>query len=90
MTTRTITVFFDTTDRDNLGYVGQFDVPGRPGAAALLAVSLTPAGSCADGATPPAAVVRELRRELRLGRVRITWTRFDAASGGWTGTLAAR
>jgi hypothetical protein len=90
MTTRTVTVFFDTTDRDNLGYVGQFDVQGRPGVAAFPAVSLTPARRCADGAEPPAAVVRELRRELRLGRARITWTRLDVASGGWTGSLAAR
>jgi hypothetical protein len=85
----TVTVFFDTTDRDNLGYVGQLDVHGRPGVAAFPAVSLTPARRCADGSKPPAAVVRELRRELRLGRVAITWTRLDEASGGWTGTLAA-
>jgi hypothetical protein len=90
MTTRTVTIFFDTTDRHNLGYSGQLDVDGRPGVAAEPAVPLTFARRCASGAKPPATVVRELRRGLGLGRVRITWTRFDAESGGWTGALASR
>lgn len=89
MTTRTVTVFFDTTDRNNLGYSGQVDVDGRPGVAAAPAVPLTPARRCADGAQPPAAVVRELRLALGLGRAAIAWTRLNAASGGWTGTLRA-
>jgi hypothetical protein len=85
----TVTIFFDTTDRNNPGYSGQLDVDGRPGVAAEPgAVSLAGARRCADGAKPPAAAIRELRRALGLKRVVIRWTRFNLASGGWTGTLA--
>ena len=88
--TRTITVYFDTSDPSNLGYAGQLDIPGRPGVAAEPAVSLTSAWRCSHGAEPPAAAVRAVRREFNLQGVRITWARYDGAAQGWTGTFRTR
>ena len=85
--TRTITIFFDTSDDSNLGYAGQVDIPGRPGVAEEPAVSLSSARSCATGPKPPARVIAAARRELGLGRRAITWARYDGAAQGWTGTL---
>jgi len=89
----TITIFFDTSDTDNLGYSAQIDIPGRPGVADEPgAQSLGPSGAarrCASGPKPPARVQRAARRELGLGRTPIEWTRFNGAAEGWTGTLRA-
>jgi hypothetical protein len=85
--TRTITIFFDTSDSDNLGYSAQLDIPGRPGVADEPgAMSLGSAGAarrCASGPRPPARV------ELGIGRSPITWARYDGPAEGWTGTLRA-
>lgn len=88
--TRTITIFFDTSDPTNLGYSAQVDIPGRPAVAAEPAVSLTPARRCSPLAAPPAAAVRAARREFNLQGVRITWARYDGAAQGWTGTFRTR
>jgi hypothetical protein len=91
--TRTITIFFDTSDDSNLGYAAQVDIPGRPGVADEPgAQSLGPsvaARRCATGAKPPARVQRAARVELGLGRRAIAWARYDGAAEGWTGTLRA-
>lgn len=88
--TRTITIFFDTSDTDNLGYSAQLDIPGRPGVAAEPAVSLTSARRCSPAAEPPAAAVRAARRDFNLQGIRITWARYDGAAEGWTGTFRTR
>lgn len=92
--TRTITIFFDTSDGDDLGYSAQLDVPGRPGVADEPgALSLGPAGSarrCASGPTPPARVQRAARVKFGIGRTPIAWTRYDGAAEGWTGTFRTR
>jgi hypothetical protein len=89
--TRTITIFFDTSDSDNLGYSAQLDIPGRPGVADEPgAQSLGSAGAarrCASGPRPPARVQRAARVELGIGRTPILWARYDGAAEGWTGTL---
>jgi hypothetical protein len=91
--TRTITIFFDTSDDSNLGYSAQIDIPGRPGVADEPgAQSLGPSGAarrCASGPRPPARVQRAARVELGLGRSPITWARYDGPAEGWTGTLRA-
>lgn len=91
--TRTITIFFDTSDSDNLGYAAQVDLPGRPGVASEPgAMSLGSDGAarrCASGPKPPARVQRAARKELGIGRTPITWARYDGAAEGWTGTLRA-
>lgn len=89
--TRTITVYFDTSDPTNLGYAAQMDVPCRPGVADGPAVSLGRAGAarrCATGPKPPARVQRAARVTLGLGDARITWERLDTGDG-WTGTCGA-
>ena len=86
--TRTITIFFDTSDSDNLGYSAQLDIPGRPGVAEEPAVSLTPARRCASGPKPPAAVVKAARAALGLGDAAIDWERLDT-DNGWRGTCGA-
>jgi hypothetical protein len=89
--TRTITIFFDTSDDSNLGYSAQIDIPGRPGVADEPgAQSLGPSGAarrCASGPKPPARVQRAARVELGIGRTPITWARYNGAAEGWTGTL---
>jgi len=89
--TRTITIFFDTSDPTNLGYSAQLDISGRPGVADEPgAQSLGVSGAarrCASGRQPPARVTAAARRELALGRRAIAWQRYDGAAEGWTGTL---
>lgn len=89
--TRTITIFFDTSDPGNLGYSAQVDIPGRPGVADEPgAQSLGASGAarrCATGPKPPLRVQRAARTVLGVGRTPITWTRYDGAAQGWTGTL---
>jgi hypothetical protein len=91
--TRTITIFFDTSDDSTLGYSAQIDIPGRPGVADEPgAQSLGPSGAarrCASGPRPPARVQRAARVELGIGRTPITWARYNGAAEGWTGTLRA-
>lgn len=88
--TRTITIFFDTTDSSDLGYAVQHDIHGNPGMAAEAPVSLTSARRCATGAKPPAAVVAAARKELGLVRTPIVWARYDGDAQGWTGTFRTR
>jgi hypothetical protein len=88
--TRTITIFFDTSNSDNLGYSAQLDIPGRPGVASEPGVSLTGARRCSPAAEPPAAAVRAARRDFNLQGVRITWARYDGPAEGWTGTFRTR
>jgi len=89
--TRTITIFFDTSDPTNLGYSAQLDISGRPGVADDPgAQSLGVSGAarrCASGRQPPARVAAAARRELGLRRRAIAWQRYDGAAEGWTGTL---
>lgn len=86
--TRTITIFFDTSDDSNLGYSAQLDIPGRPGVADEPgAQSLGASGAarrCASGPKPPARVAAAARRELGLGRRAIAWERIETRDG-WRG-----
>ena len=86
--TRTITIFFDTSDPSNLGYSAQVDIPGGPGVADAPAVSLTGARRCAAGPRPPAGVIKAARFALGLGDAPISWNRLDIGEG-WIGTCCA-